>query len=160
MKKYLQHYGRESNQKSLLTKMLAGDLSAGIEPLTDPEISVEVSNLIFAATDTTGNTITYALYELACNPDCQEKLRQEIRGSGTDFSFQSLHSLPILHGVFTETLRLHPAAPSALPRVTTGKGCQIGDLNIPGGVRKKSLVVPGVVWLEHRAIRLTRNCRL
>ncbi|KAK4215462.1 cytochrome P450 [Rhypophila decipiens] len=137
MKDYLQRHGRQSDQKSLLTKMLAGDPSAGVEPLTDPQISIEVSNLIFAATDTTGNTITYALYQLACNPDWQDRLRQEIvgrsHGNSTDFSYQSLKDLPVLHGVFTETLRLHPAAPSALPRVTTGGGCQIGDLHVPGG---------------------------
>jgi len=137
MKDYISRHGRKSNQRSLLTKMLMGDPAAGIEPLTDAQISVEVSNLIFAATDTTGNTITYALYELCCNPEWQKKLREEIRASTAikaGFSYQSLQSLPILNGVFTETLRLHPAAPSALPRITTGNGCRIGDLDVPGGV--------------------------
>ncbi|KAM7183701.1 Cytochrome P450 [Rhypophila sp. PSN 637] len=137
MKDYIQRHVQQSNQKSFLTKMLAGDPSMGVEPLPDPEISIEVSNLLFAATDTTGNTITYALYELACNPNWQSRLRQEIvgrsHGNSTDFSYQSLRSLPVLHGVFAETLRLHPAAPSALPRLTTGSGCQIGDLHVPGG---------------------------
>jgi cytochrome P450 len=137
MKDYIRRYGRKSNQRSLLTKMLTGDPGTGIEPLTDAEISVEVSNLIFAATDTTGNTITYALYELCCHPEWQKKLREEIRASGAmeaGFSYQSVQSLPILNGVFTETLRLHPAAPSALPRITTGNGCRIGDIDVPGGV--------------------------
>ncbi|KAK3319398.1 cytochrome P450 [Apodospora peruviana] len=140
MKQYIHRHGRKSAQKSLLTKMLAGDPVSGIEPLADAEISTEVSNLIFAATDTTGNTITYALYELACHTEWQTRLREEIltrRGPGTSsedyLSFKSLSTLPILNGVFMETLRLHPAAPSALPRVTTGTGCQIGELHIPGG---------------------------
>ena len=142
MKDYIRRHGRKSNQRSLLTKMLTGDPATGIEPLTDAEISVEVSNLLFAATDTTGNTITYALYELCCNPEWQKKLREEIRASGAieaRFSYQSVQSLPILNGVFTETLRLHPAAPSALPRVTTSNGCLIGDLVVPAGVRNKPL---------------------
>ncbi len=137
MKDYIRRHGRKSNQRSLLRKMLTGDPATGIEPLTDAEISVEVSNLLFAATDTTGNTITYALYELCCNPEWQKKLREEFRVSGaieTGFSYQSLQSLPILKGVFTETLRLHPAAPSALPRITTRNGCLIGDLDVPAGL--------------------------
>jgi cytochrome P450 len=138
MKEYLELYGRASSRRSLLTKIIAGDPSTGTEPLSDPEISVEVSNLVFAATDTTGNTMTYALYRLCCHPEWQRKLRDEIRTSGardTGFSFQSLQSLPILNGVMMETLRLHPAVPGGLPRVTTGNGCNIGGLWVPGKVR-------------------------
>lgn len=138
MKEYLELYGRASSRRSLLTKIIAGDPSTGTEPLSDPEISVEVSNLVFAATDTTGNTMTYALYRLCCHAEWQEKLRAEIRTSrarDTGFSFQSLQSLPILNGVMMETLRLHPAVPGGLPRVTTGNGCSIGGLWVLGKVR-------------------------
>ena len=137
LKEYLKLYGRSSKRRSLLTKIIQGDPSTGTEPLTDPEISVEVSNLVFAATDTTGNTMTYALYRLCCHGEWQEKLRAEIRASGAKaagFSFQSLQSLPVLNGIVMETLRLHPAAPSALPRITTGKGCDVGGLHVPGRV--------------------------
>ncbi|OIW25663.1 cytochrome P450 [Coniochaeta ligniaria NRRL 30616] len=115
LKEYLKLYGRSSKRRSLLTKIIQGDPSTGTEPLTDPEISVEVSNLVFAATDTTGNTMTYALYRLCCHPKWQEKLRAEIRASGAkagNFSFQLLQSLPVLNGIVMETLRLHPAAPT------------------------------------------------
>lgn len=138
MKEYLKLYGRASSRRSLLTKLIAGDPATGTEPLSDEEISVEVSNLVFAATDTTGNTMAYALYRLCCHPEWQEKLRAEIRTSGArdaEFSFQTLQSLPVLHGIFMEILRLHPAAPSSLPRVTTGNGCDIGGLRVPGKVR-------------------------
>lgn len=134
LKEYLKLYGRSSKRRSLLTKIIQGDPSSGAEPLSDPEISVEVSNLVFAATDTTGNTMTYALYRLCCHPEWQDKLRAEIRGSGAkaaDFSFQTLQSLPVLNGIVMETLRLHPAAPSALPRITTGRGADIAGTRVP-----------------------------
>jgi cytochrome P450 len=137
MKEYLKLYGRTSSRPSLLTKIIAGDPVTGTEPLSDPEISVEVSNLVFAGTDTTGNTMTYALYRLCCHPEWQEKLREEIRTSRakeTGFSLQALQTQPILNGVVMETLRLHPPAPSSLPRVTTAKGCDIGGLWVPGKV--------------------------
>jgi cytochrome P450 len=144
LKEYLKLYGRSSKRRSLLTKIIQGDPSTGAEPLTDPEISVEVSNLVFAATDTTGNTMTYALYRLCCHPEWQEKLRAEIRASGckaAGFSFQSLQSLPVLNAIFMETLRLHPAAPSALPRITTGNGCDIGGIHVPGKVRRPTQAI-------------------
>jgi cytochrome P450 len=125
MKEYLKLYGRSSKRRSLLTKIIAGDEKNGTEPLSDPEISVEVSNLVFAATDTTGNTMTYALYELSNHPEWQEKLRAELKEAKAkegEFAFQQLSTLPVLNGIHMETLRLHPAVPSGLPRMTTEAG--------------------------------------
>lgn len=134
LREYLKLHGRNSSRRTLLTKLLAGDPVTGAEPLSDAEISVEVSNLVFAATDTTGNTMAYALYRLSCHPEWQSKLRDEIRASGArdnGFAFQTLQSLPILNGIVMETLRLHPAAPSALPRVTTAENTNICGLRLP-----------------------------
>jgi cytochrome P450 len=147
MKEYLKLYGRSSKRRSLLTKIIAGDPATGGDPLSDPEISVEVSNLVFAATDTTGNTMAYALYELCCHPEWQARLRAELRGARArdgGYTFQALQSLPVLNGVVMETLRLHPAAPSALPRVTTAARSEIGGLVVPAKVRPshKSLRTP------------------
>src|SRR5437667_10176425 len=102
MKEYLKLYGRTSTRRSLLTKIIAGDPKTGAEPLSDPQISVEVSNLVFAATDTTGNTMAYALYRLCCHPEWQKKLRDELRASKAkevNFGFQTLQPLPVLNGV-------------------------------------------------------------
>lgn len=137
MEEYIHRFGRDSEQRSLLTRMLKGDAEAGVEPLSDTEISIETSNLVFAATDTSGNTMTYALYQLCLHPEWQEKLRKELRDSGLNtkgFPFKDVQNLPILHAVMMETLRVNPAAPSSLPRVTTGKGIDVDGLHVPGGV--------------------------
>lgn len=134
LKEYLKLHGRTSARRTLLTKLLAGDPITGAAPLPDEQISVEVSNLVFAGTDTTGNTIAYALYRLCCHPEWQDKLRAELHTSGaasTDFSFQTLQTLPVLNGIVAETLRLHPAAPSGLPRVTTARRTNISGLDLP-----------------------------
>lgn len=139
MQECIKRFGRDSSHKSIITRMISGDPDNGIEPLSDEIISLEVSNAVFAATDTSGNAMSYALYRMASHPDWQTKLRAEIRAAGAreaNYSFQLLQSLPILHGVMNETLRLHPPAPASLSRITTGKGCEIGGLFFPGKVRE------------------------
>jgi cytochrome P450 len=134
---YIKLHGRATTRRSLLTKLIAGDPATSTEPLSDAEISDEVSNLTFAATDTTGNTMTYALYRLSCQPELQERLRTEIKASGAieaGFAFQALQALPILNGVVMETLRFYPAIPSALLRVTAAKETVIGGLTLPQDV--------------------------
>jgi cytochrome P450 len=134
---FLRLNGRTSNRRTLLTKLIAGNPETGVEPLPDADISTEVSNLTFAAVDTTGNTGAYALYRLACHPDWQEKLQTEIRTSPareTNFAYRTLQTLPILNGVLMETLRLHPAAPSGLVRETTAGSTNIAGLNLPAKV--------------------------
>jgi cytochrome P450 len=41
---------------------------------------------------------------------------------------------PILEAVINEALRLHPAAPSSLPRATPAGGAQLSEYYIPEGV--------------------------
>ncbi|KAL3914012.1 MAG: hypothetical protein SGARI_000356, partial [Bacillariaceae sp.] len=60
--------------------------------------------LLYAAGfDTTGYTISYALLELAKNPDIQKQLREELRG-------KDMLETPLLKRVVKETLRLWPVA--------------------------------------------------
>lgn len=139
---FLKLNGRTSNRRTLLTKLIAGNPETGAEPLPDADISIEVSNLTFAAVDTTGNTGAYALYRLACHPDWQSKLQAEIRDSSarkTDFAYITLQTLPILNGVIMETLRLHPAQPSGPLRETTDPSTNIAGLNLPAKVKPTSL---------------------
>ena len=41
-------------------------------------LSTENSTLLFAGHDTTTNTLAWCLYEIAKNPECQERVRAEI----------------------------------------------------------------------------------
>jgi cytochrome P450 len=67
----------------------------------------------------------------------------DIRGIGQPPSIpasmpspQDIDSLPILHAVVMETLRLHPAIPGGQPRSTPSPSCTLaGYANIPGGMR-------------------------
>ena len=69
--------------------------------------------LLLAGYDTTGSTMSYILYELALNQDCQETLFEEIETAknASDLGYDTLQSLPYLDAVVHETLRRHPIAP-------------------------------------------------
>ncbi|KAJ4345624.1 uncharacterized protein N0V89_011758 [Didymosphaeria variabile] len=71
-------FGRQSRRRDLLTKLITGDSEKGVEPLSDEEISVEVSHFIYAATDTTAAVMTYFLYEMAANSEWQTRFRKEL----------------------------------------------------------------------------------
>lgn len=49
-RRYVQQYGRDSGRRDLLTKILSVKADSGVVPLTDPEVSLEIGNLVFAGT--------------------------------------------------------------------------------------------------------------
>lgn len=60
-------------------------------------------------------SMTWALLELAQNPDIQKKLRNEILAFGSEPTLdQMASSLPFLDAVVHEALRLHPPVPDIL----------------------------------------------
>ncbi|KIP03775.1 hypothetical protein PHLGIDRAFT_129943 [Phlebiopsis gigantea 11061_1 CR5-6] len=84
--------------------------------LSEVEMVSQMAALTLAGHETTANTVTWFLYELANHPEYQEKLREEIthkraeinaRGD-QDFSMEDLESLEYLQAAIKETLRFHP----------------------------------------------------
>ncbi|RYP33768.1 hypothetical protein DL767_004635 [Monosporascus sp. MG133] len=89
-----------------------------------------------AGSDTTSAALTFLLFELCLHPDALRKLRDEVdsfyreRGALTDYD--DLHKLKYLQACINETMRLHPAVPRGLQRMTPPEGLQVGDYFIPG----------------------------
>ncbi|TEB40171.1 cytochrome P450 [Coprinellus micaceus] len=100
--------------KDLISILLRANMKASqADKLTDEELVGQVSTLIFAAMDTTSNTLSRTLHLLAQNVVVQDKLREEIRDAyercgGGRLTYDDLISLPYLDAVCRETLRLHP----------------------------------------------------
>ena len=94
--------------------------------------------MLIAGYDTTATTMSYILYELALNQDCQETLFEEIENakSGDRLSYDTIQSLPYLEAVIHETLRRHPVI-AALERPCT-KEYKMPDTNLV--IRKGDLV--------------------
>jgi cytochrome P450 len=132
---YLDRYGRTVQRKDILTKLIRR-APGEKEGLTDAQISSEISNLTFAATDTTALVLTYLFWELAQQPDLQALLREELKdvpmktGAGVP-EHRDIVNLPLLNAVIQETMRKHPPVPMGLLRETPGEGKTIEGYFIP-----------------------------
>ena len=104
--------------------------------------------LLSAGYDTTGTTLSWVLYDLAMNQNCQDTLYEEISESGKDvktLSYETLQTFPYLDAIIHESMRRHPPIPG-LERVCT-KDYPIPDSNVI--IRKGdkvSLAVSGICF--------------
>ncbi|KAJ6507552.1 cytochrome P450, partial [Mycena vulgaris] len=77
--------------------------------LKPDQIVEQTAELILAAQDTTSNTLSFALLELARNREFQDKLRAEIHASvGAGHKKIVYDSIPLLNALIKETLRMYP----------------------------------------------------
>ncbi|XP_021359990.1 cytochrome P450 3A29-like, partial [Mizuhopecten yessoensis] len=113
--------------------------------LTFNDILANTILFFVAGYDTTNITLTMNAYHLATNPECQEKLRQEIKtvfGSGR-IDYENLTKLRYLDMCLSEVLRLHP--PFVRFTRTCVKTTKIKNLTIPTGM----MVIVPVDFLHH-----------
>ena len=102
-------------------------------PLADTEIIDHLIFLMMAAHDTTTSSLTSLLYELAANPEWQDRPRDEVRAFGTAaVGYDVLLEVPYTIAVIQETLRRYPPL-STIPRVATAP-FEWAGYEIPEGV--------------------------
>ena len=105
--------------------------------MTREEINASVPILLLGGSDSSALTSTAATFYCMQNPQAMKKLREEIDSafaSSADITVDTASSLPYLHAVLCETLRLFPAAPSAIPREVISGGVTICGQFVPEGV--------------------------
>nr|QZM07451.1 cytochrome P450 monooxygenase CYP347AD2 [Lasioderma serricorne] len=77
------------------------------------EIASHSAGFIADGLETSATSLSYALYEVAANPDVQERLYEEIKATidtyGDDLSYENIQDMSYLDCVCSESLRLHPA---------------------------------------------------
>ena len=73
------------------------------------EIDVLGTSLIFilAGYETTAATLSYLLHSLAMNPECQQRLYDEISCFGADVDYETIGRMPYLDACVSETLRMY-----------------------------------------------------
>ncbi|XP_074033926.1 cytochrome P450 6a2 isoform X1 [Leptinotarsa decemlineata] len=83
------------------------------KPLSDDYLTAQVFLFFIASLDTSSSAISFALYELANNPDMQERTREEIiqvlEKHNDQITSDCLKEMKYLNQVINETLRLYPS---------------------------------------------------
>lgn len=100
--------------------------------------------LFLDGTETSSIALSFALYELARNPECQDKLYDEIieklEKTDENWSVDDLNEMTYIDGVILESLRIHPTATTSVRRCTK-------EYRLPKNKRQTEgvLIKPGTV---------------
>ncbi|CAL1711674.1 unnamed protein product [Somion occarium] len=123
--------------------------------LTDDEIIDQMRVILLAGHETTGNTLAWALMELAKNPSIQNRLRSEVHSmqaaiharGDRELTASDFESMPYTTAVVKEVLRMYPASfhqhrqaanndvlPVSKP-ITLKSGRIVSEIPIPRGTK-------------------------
>ncbi|RZC41421.1 p450 domain containing protein [Asbolus verrucosus] len=90
--------------------------------LTINELAAQAFVFFAAGFETASTTMTFALFELATNPDIQDKLREEINTVLAKYddqlTYNGMMEMAYMEKVLNETLRKYPPAPVLLRKCT------------------------------------------
>ena len=117
--------------KNVFASVLAQDEKEG--GLTEDDIRAEVGSFIVAGSETTSNTLTYAIWAVLCDRALQSTLEEEVACVPAPLTDSKLERLEILNAVLQEALRLYMAVPGPQPRVVPAGGATMGGHFFPEG---------------------------
>nr|XP_046491929.1 uncharacterized protein LOC124223738 [Neodiprion pinetum] len=89
-----------------------------------------------AGFETSSTTATYCLYEMALNPEIQEKVAEEINSVLKQFggiTYESIAKMVYLHKVVSETLRKYPIVPQLNRECNQDVDLPNSGFNVPAG---------------------------
>ncbi|WP_059021662.1 cytochrome P450 [Mycobacterium sp. M26] len=98
--------------------------------LSDEALYGQLRTMLAAGHETTSTTLAWALHHIYSDEDVRDRLVREVSTAATP---TDLAALPYLAAVIQETLRMHPAVPIVLRRLTgpltvAGQPCSAGDI--------------------------------
>ncbi|CAN0873201.1 Cytochrome P450 81Q32 [Linum grandiflorum] len=100
---------------------------------TDDTIKGLMLDLLSAGTDTSSNTMEWALALLLNNPSALTKAQSELErvvGNERFVEETDLPKLEYLQGIIKETMRMHPALPLLIPHESS-QDCVVGGYRVP-----------------------------
>ncbi|KAJ0899515.1 putative cytochrome P450 [Helianthus annuus] len=103
---------------------------------TESDMIAVLWEMIFRGTDTVAILLEWILARMILHPDIQERAQSEIDsvvGSGRPVSDEDLPSMPYLHAIVKETLRMHPPGPLLSWARLAIFDTQVGPHMIPAG---------------------------
>lgn len=111
-----------SRGEDVVDILLAQPSESGDGKLDDDAIKGVIQDMLLAGTDTSSNTVEWAIAELLRHPEVTRKLHAELDavvGTSRIVAETDLPSLQYLQAVVKETFRLYPPAPLNLPHEST-----------------------------------------
>ncbi|PPD66422.1 hypothetical protein GOBAR_DD36699 [Gossypium barbadense] len=124
-------YTASNDVLDTLLDIIEGD----IEELNKDHIKHLFLVLFVAGTDTTSNTLEWAMAEVLQNPHVLLKVKKELDqviGKGKPIEESDINSLPYLQAIIKETFRMHPPVPLLLPR-RAGSDTDLCGFHVPEG---------------------------
>ncbi|KAI9111093.1 hypothetical protein K1719_017968 [Acacia pycnantha] len=116
-------------------------------PLTITQVKALLMDMLAGGTDTTVNTMEFAMAQILNNPNVMKRIQEELESAvGRENTVQESHisKLPYLSAVMRETLRLYPVGALLVPHCPS-KTTNVGGYEIP---RSSRVFVN--VWAIHR----------
>ncbi|CAK9228941.1 unnamed protein product [Sphagnum troendelagicum] len=117
--------------------LMAQPAQDGTGHLSDNSIKAVILDMLVAGTDTSANTVEWAIAELLRHPHCAKKLQaelDEVVGKDRIVTESDIPDLPYLNAVLKEVLRLHPPVPLSITHVAL-EDTTVGGFDFVAGTR-------------------------
>ncbi|NXH93801.1 CP21A hydroxylase, partial [Pachycephala philippinensis] len=125
---------------TVLAALLGCDPGAWGGPLSPPRLHMALVDLFIGGTETTAAALGWAVAFLLHRPELQARLRAELEGAQVPPGPGDMGRLPLLQATVSETLRLRPPAPLALPHCAL-RHTSLGGLPVAAG----TVLVPNLL---------------
>ncbi|NXD29919.1 CP21A hydroxylase, partial [Spelaeornis formosus] len=125
---------------TVLGALLGRNSGAQGRPLSAPRLRMALVDLFIGGTETTAAALGWAVAFLLHRPELQARLRAELEGAQGPFGPGDMGRLPLLQATISETLRLRPPAPLALPHCAV-RHTSLGGLPVVAG----TVLVPNLL---------------